>query len=38
MTDFPIYRVDSRSRNLTQNRKEPGGYLTKFWVDHPLQC
>ncbi len=35
MSKFTVYEVDSSFKELTQNRKETGGYLTKFWINHP---
>ena len=35
MSKFEIYPVDDIQRQTVINRKESGGYLTKFWIDHP---
>lgn len=35
MKKFEILEANSQSRISTRSRIEPGGYLTKFWVDHP---
>lgn len=35
MSKFEIYYVDDKQKQTVTNRKESGGYLTKFWVDHP---